>query len=48
MDICYFDIQDWQEDGDIIMRHIPGIINYFNDLTKPLASPPCYGAPTPF
>ena len=29
-------IQDWKEAGDIVMRHIPGIINSSDDLTKPL------------
>ena len=27
-------IQDWHEEGNIIMQHIPGIINPSNDLTK--------------
>ena len=34
--IQYFAIQDWKSQGDIIMRHIPGIINPSDDLTKPL------------
>lgn len=34
--IQYFAIQDWKETGDIIMRHIPGILNPADDLTKPL------------
>ena len=33
--IQFFAIQDWKDAGDI-MRHIPGIINPFDDLTKPL------------
>ena len=36
MDIRYFCIQDWKENGDILMHHIPGIINPSDDLTKPL------------
>ena len=32
----YFAIQDWREAGDIIMEHIPGVINPSDDLTKPL------------
>ena len=36
IDIQHFAIQDWAEAGDIIMRHIPGIINPPDDLTKPL------------
>lgn len=35
-DIQNFAIQDWREDSDIIMEHIPGILNPSNDLTKPL------------
>lgn len=34
--IQYFAIQDWKQTGDIILRHIPGIINPSDDLTKPL------------
>jgi len=34
--IQYFAIQDWKEDGDIILRFIPGILNPSDDLTKPL------------
>ena len=36
MDIRYFYIQDWKENGDILMHHIPGVINPSDDLTKPL------------
>ena len=35
LDIRYFSIQDWREAGDIIMEHIPGILNPSDDLTKP-------------
>ena len=36
VDIQHFAIQDWHDAGDIVMRHIPGIINPSDDLTKPL------------
>ena len=36
LNIWYFAIQDWQEDSDIIMEHIPGILNPSDNLTKPL------------
>ena len=36
LDIRYFAIQDWQEDCDAIMEHIPGILNPSDDFTKPL------------
>jgi hypothetical protein len=36
IDIQFFAIQDWKEAGDIIMAHIPGVINPADDLTKPL------------
>ena len=36
IDIRFFAIQDWKEKGDIVMRHIPGVINPADDLTKPL------------
>ena len=37
MFIYYFviQVQDWREYGDIIVKHIPGIINPLDDLTKP-------------
>ena len=35
IDIRYFAIQDWCEDGDIIMKHIARIINPSDDFTKP-------------
>eukprot|EP00980_Cylindrotheca_fusiformis_P025376 scaffold13535_cov117-Cylindrotheca_fusiformis.AAC.2 len=34
--IQFFAIQDWKDSGDIIMLHIPGILNPSDDLTKPL------------
>ena len=36
LDIRYYAIQDWREAGDIVMEHIPGVLNPSNDLTKPL------------
>ena len=30
IDIHYYIIKDWREDGDIIMKHIPGIVNLFD------------------
>ena len=36
IDIQHFAIQDWKDAGDILMRHVPGIINPSDDLTKPL------------
>ena len=36
IDIQHFAIQDCKAAGDIVMRHIPGIINASDDLTKPL------------
>ena len=36
LEVPYFRIQDWKEDGYIIMKHIPGIISPPDSLTKPL------------
>ena len=36
MAIRFFALQDWRLDGDIIMIHIPGILNVSDNLTKPL------------
>jgi len=36
IDIQHFAIQDWKDAGDIVMIHIPGIINCSDQLTKPL------------
>ena len=36
MALRFFAIQDWREDGDIIMKHIPGVLNPSDDMTKPL------------
>ena len=39
LDLRHFAIQDWQEAGDIIMEHIPGVLNPSNNMTKPLGMP---------
>lgn len=36
IDIQFFAIQDWKENGDILMQFIPGALNAAEDLTKPL------------
>ena len=36
IDIQHFAVQEWRDDGDIVMRHIPGVISPPDDLTKPL------------
>ena len=36
IDIRFFAIQDWKARGDIVLKHIPGVINAADDLTKPL------------
>ena len=36
MDLRFFSIQDWREAEDIIMKHILGVLNSFNNMTKPL------------
>ena len=36
IDIQHFAIQDWKDNGDIVMNFIPGVINPADDLTKPL------------
>ena len=36
MEIRYFAIQDWKQNNEILLLHIPGIINPSDDLTKPL------------
>ena len=36
MALRFFAIQNWREEGDIIMKHIPGILNPSDDMTKPL------------
>ena len=34
--IRFFSLQDWRQDGDIIMVHIPGIVNPSDPLSKPV------------
>ena len=34
--IQWFAIQDWKDNGDIILHHIPGVINPADSMTKPL------------
>ena len=36
VEIYYFQLQDYQIDGDIIMAHIKGNLNLSNTETKPL------------
>ena len=36
IDVRFFYIQGWKEAVDVIMHHIPGIINPADDITKPL------------
>jgi hypothetical protein len=36
IDIRYFGLQQWRALGDIVLQHIPGIINPADDLTKAL------------
>ena len=36
IDIRFFAIQGWKEQGDVILLHIPGVINPSDDPTKPL------------
>jgi hypothetical protein len=36
MDLRFFAIQDWREVGDIVMSHIAGILDPYDDLTKAL------------
>jgi len=37
IDIQYFAIQEWQNCGDLEMKHIPGVINPVDDETKALS-----------
>ena len=36
IDVRFFQLQDWRIDGDIIMLHIPGILNISDAETKSL------------
>jgi len=37
IDMQYFAIQEWQNHGDLEMKHIPGVINPANDEMKALS-----------
>jgi hypothetical protein len=37
IDIAHFAIQEWKKNGDIMLSHIPGIINSSDTMTKALA-----------
>ena len=37
VEIQHFPIQEWRAKGDIVMKHLPGVINPSDDLTKILA-----------
>jgi len=36
IDVQFFAIQDWRRPGDIVMKHITGILNMADDSTKAL------------
>jgi len=36
IDVQFFAIQDWHKQGDILMKHISGILNLADDSTKAL------------
>jgi hypothetical protein len=36
IEIQHFAIQEWHANGDIIMRHLAGVLNLSDDLTKAL------------
>ena len=36
IDMRFFAIQGWKDDGHTTMKHTPGVINPADDLTKPL------------
>ena len=35
-DIRFFQLQDWREDSTLLCKHVKGILNPSDDLTKPL------------
>ena len=37
LEVQHFAVQRWQEQGDIVMKHIGGLLNATNGLTKALA-----------
>ena len=36
MDIRFFSLQDWRQEGNLVMVHIKGTLNMSDDLTKSL------------
>jgi len=36
INVQFFAIQDWHKQGDILMKHISGILNLADNLTKAL------------
>ena len=38
VEVQHFAIQEWRDAGDIIMNHLPGVINPSDGLTKALAT----------
>ena len=36
MDIRFFSLQDWRQEGDLVMVHIKGTLNMNDDLFKSL------------
>ena len=36
IEIQHFAIQEWRQQGDILLRHCPGVLNSSDDLTKVL------------
>ena len=36
IEIQHYAIQEWRAQNDIVMRHLPGVMNNSDDLTKPL------------
>ena len=36
IDVQFFVIQEWHKQGDILMKHVPGILNMADDSTKAL------------
>ena len=35
IEIQHCAIQEWHQAGHIVIKHIPGVINFSDDLTKP-------------
>ena len=36
IEIQHYAIQEWRQNGDILMKHLPGVLNTSDDLTKAL------------